>query len=127
MTRKEIAIKMNGCDIFTFASMAEGFGIPLLEAMTCGKAPIYVDAPPMNEIANVNCAYPVQYEKVTWENFYDRMIFKNHTYTPEAYAEKIIYAIEHPKETEEKGIKARERAIKEYHYKECYKKFLTLD
>jgi glycosyltransferase involved in cell wall biosynthesis len=126
MTRKEIAIKMNGCDIFAFASMAEGFGIPLLEAMACGKAPIYVDAPPMNEIADKNCAYPVPYEKITWENFYDRMIFKNHTYSPEAYAEKILYAIEHPKETVEKGIRARDKAVSKYHYLNVYREFLTL-
>ena len=126
MTRKEIAIKMTGCDIFTFASMAEGFGIPLLESMTCGKAPVYVNAPPMNEICDPNCGFPVPYQKIEWFNYYNLMIFKNHVYTPEDYAEAIIYAIEHPKEREEKGIKAREKAINQFHYIKTYKRFLEL-
>jgi len=125
MTRKEVAIKMHGCDLFTFASHAEGFGIPLVEAMACGKAPICVDAPPMNEIVKDYCGFPVPYEKIEWEEYASIMIFRKHMYDPEAYANQIIYALQHPKELEEKNIKAYERSLL-YDYKKVYLKFLDI-
>ena len=125
MPRKEVAIKMHGCDLFLFASHAEGFGIPLVEAMACGKAPICVDAPPMNEIVKKECGFLVPYEKVEWENYCNIMIFKKHMYEPEAYADQIIYALQHPKELEEKNIKAYERSL-QYDYKKLYLKFLDI-
>lgn len=125
MTRKEVAIKMHGCDLFLFASHAEGFGIPLVEAMACGKAPICVDAPPMNEIVKEECGFLVPYEKIEWENYVDIMIFKKHMYDPETYADQIIYALQHPKELKEKSIKAYERSLL-YDYKKVYLKFIDI-
>ena len=125
MTREEIAIKMHGCDLFLFASHAEGFGIPLVEAMACHKAPICVNAPPMNEIVKESCGFLVPYERIEWENYYDIMIFKKHMYSPEEYANQIIYALQHPEELEEKNIKAYERSLL-YDYKKVYLKFIDL-
>jgi len=125
MPRKEVAMKMHGCDLFLFASHAEGFGIPLVEAMACGKAPICVDAPPMNEIVKGECGFLVPYEKIEWENYANIMIFKKHMYDPEAYADQIIYALHHPKELKEKSIKAYERSLL-YDYKKVYLKFLDI-
>jgi glycosyltransferase involved in cell wall biosynthesis len=92
--------------------------------MSVGKAPIICDAPPMNEIVTEKEGYKIPYVYVEYERHKNWMIFKHHKYEPQDLANQIIYAIEHPKETEEKGIKARERAITKYHHLNVYRKFL---
>jgi glycosyltransferase involved in cell wall biosynthesis len=127
MTRREIAVKMNASDnIYVFPSTCEGLGLPLLENMSVGKAPIICDAPPMNEIVTEKEGYKIPYVYIEYERHKNWMIFKHHKYEPQDLANQIIYAIEHPKETEEKGIKARERAITKYHHLNVYREFLTL-
>jgi glycosyltransferase involved in cell wall biosynthesis len=40
------------CDFFVFPSFYEGFGIPILEAMACGRAVAYSNTSAMPEVAN---------------------------------------------------------------------------
>lgn len=40
------------CDVFAFPSFYEGFGLPILEAMACGRAVICSDTSAMPEVAN---------------------------------------------------------------------------
>lgn len=40
----------NGCRIFAFPSLYEGFGLPPLEAMACGRPVVTSDTPSMNEV-----------------------------------------------------------------------------
>jgi glycosyltransferase involved in cell wall biosynthesis len=42
----------NACDCFAFPSMYEGFGIPVLEAMACGRAVIASNAASIPEVAD---------------------------------------------------------------------------
>ncbi len=127
MTRHEIAVKMNAQDLFyVHPATSEGFGLGICEGMACGKTPITCDAPPMNEHFTEKEGYKIPYTHIEYERHLNWMIFKHHMYNPKDLADTIIYAIEHPEETKEKGLKAKEKAQKEYHYMECYKKFLTL-
>jgi glycosyltransferase involved in cell wall biosynthesis len=41
-----------GCDLFVFPSFYEGFGIPILEAMACGRAVVCSDASATAEVAD---------------------------------------------------------------------------
>jgi glycosyltransferase involved in cell wall biosynthesis len=41
-----------GCDLFMFPSFYEGFGLPILEAMACGRAVACSDASAMPEVAD---------------------------------------------------------------------------
>jgi glycosyltransferase involved in cell wall biosynthesis len=41
-----------GCDLFVFPSFYEGFGLPILEAMACGRAVACSSATAMPEVAN---------------------------------------------------------------------------
>lgn len=42
----------NGCDCFVFPSYYEGFGIPILEAMACGRAVVCANTSSMPEVAD---------------------------------------------------------------------------
>lgn len=42
----------NGCDLFVFPSLYEGFGMPILEAMACGRAVACADTSAMPEVAD---------------------------------------------------------------------------
>ncbi len=42
----------NACDLFVFPSFYEGFGIPILEAMACGRAVVCANTSAMPEVAD---------------------------------------------------------------------------
>jgi len=42
----------NACDVFVFPSLYEGFGLPILEAMACGRAVACSNSSAMLEVAN---------------------------------------------------------------------------
>jgi len=126
MTKEQVIANLHACDLYVHPSFSEGFGMPIVEAMLCQKAPIVVDAEPMNEHVDEKCGFLVPYDHVTWENYLGIMDIKEHIFNPEDFADAIIYALEHPRELIEKGIKAYEKAVTKYHYVNCYKRFLTL-
>jgi glycosyltransferase involved in cell wall biosynthesis len=49
---EELLYLYNGCDVFAFPSCYEGFGMPILEAMACGRAVACSNAAAMPEVAN---------------------------------------------------------------------------
>ncbi|MEZ5354830.1 MAG: glycosyltransferase family 1 protein [Bryobacteraceae bacterium] len=48
----ELLSLYNGCDLFVFPSHYEGFGLPILEAMACGRAVACSNATAMLEVAD---------------------------------------------------------------------------
>lgn len=126
MSREHIAANYYAADVYVHPSFSGAFEMPIVESMLCLKAPIVVDAPPMNEHVDESCGWLVPFQKVEWEDYLGIMHIKNHIFNPEDMAEKIIYALDHPGELKEKGCKAYQKALEKYHYIKTYKRFLEL-
>jgi glycosyltransferase involved in cell wall biosynthesis len=127
MSKDQVVAKYHACDLYVHGAFSEGFGIPLVEASLCGKPSVCVDASPMNEHIDKNCGWLVPYDHVEWENYLGIVDIKEHVFKPEAFAEAIIDALDHPEEIKEKGVKAYEKALHKYNYLATYKRFLELE
>lgn len=126
--KSHIALELNACDFYVCPSKAEGFGIPSIEAMACGKPVICVDAPPMNETVNKKCGFLVpfsHYEYLSPHSSEEFGHFKLHHYSPQDLAETIIFALDNPNIVKEKAIIARKQSMN-YSYTKVYKPFLEL-
>jgi len=51
LTQSQLAAAYQQCNVLFFASTYEGFGLPILEAMACGRPVITSNQPPMTEVA----------------------------------------------------------------------------
>jgi glycosyltransferase involved in cell wall biosynthesis len=52
VTDEELLLLYNACDVFVFPSLYEGFGLPVLEAMACGRAVACSTASALPEVAD---------------------------------------------------------------------------
>ncbi len=56
----KLASLYRGCDAFVFPSRGEGFGMPLVEAMACGKPVVTTDAGPAPEFCSREASYLIR-------------------------------------------------------------------
>ena len=52
LSDEEIISEYINCDVVSFASLFEGFGMPIIEAQAIGRVVVTSNIPPMNEVAN---------------------------------------------------------------------------
>ncbi|HSW49586.1 MAG TPA: glycosyltransferase family 1 protein, partial [Bryobacteraceae bacterium] len=57
VTDEELVLLYNACDVFVFPSLYEGFGLPLLEAMACGRAVACSDVSACPEVADAAAVF----------------------------------------------------------------------
>jgi glycosyltransferase involved in cell wall biosynthesis len=98
MPKELVVAKYHACDLYVNASLGEGFCMPVVEAMLCGKPVVTCDFPPVNEHVDKSCGWLFPYERIEWENYLNIINIKEHVYKPEALAEAIIDALDHPEE-----------------------------
>jgi glycosyltransferase involved in cell wall biosynthesis len=105
-------------------SLAEGFGLPIIECFAAGKPVITLDAPPMNEINDNKTGWLVnvigQSIVKGWPSS-----FRLNIPDIQDYAYKITECVDNDNLRLEKGINALDKAW-EYHYEYVYKKFLNI-
>jgi glycosyltransferase involved in cell wall biosynthesis len=96
-------------DILVFPSNNEGFGIPLIEAMSCEVPCIVLNKKPMSEIIkNTQTGYCLQPCKK--KDQYQGLEFPD----PKEIAEKILFLKKHEFQKKQLGQQGRERVINEY-------------
>lgn len=107
-------------------SLAEGFGLPVLEAMSLGNLVIHPDYEPLSEITCRECSIRVPVRGLSYETEFGGIEYELHLYNPKEMAEAIIKAKELLAKNEQE---IREMAIKRaklFDSRKTYKRFVEL-
>ncbi len=105
----ELLRQYRACDIVAFASLYEGFGMPILEAQAVGRPLITSDRPPMSEIAGGGACLVDPADSASIRSALDRIVadapFRSalvarglenvKRYRPEAIARQYLAVYEH--------------------------------
>lgn len=70
LTDQEIVEEYRKCDIVSFASLYEGFGMPIIEGQSIGRAVVTSSLPPMDEVAGNGAVLVNPYDAQSIKNGY---------------------------------------------------------
>ncbi len=115
LKEKDLIGLYTACDVLVHPYRGEGFGLPILEAMACGRPPIVTGAGAAMDFCSPETALLVKAEKRIYP---DRVISGKELvdrawlYEPdiEDLKAKMRWAFEHPEEIQLIGLKASEEA-----------------
>ena len=79
-------------DLYVQASLAEGFGLPVLEALAAGKPVVHADYAPLTEVTDEKTSFRVPVRAVVYKRETGAIEYELHYYDPEEFAEMILYA-----------------------------------
>jgi len=81
-------------DIYAQASLSEGFGMPVLEALAMGKLVVHPDYKPLSEITTEETSIRVRVLTKSYLDENTGVRYELHLYAPKAFAEAILKAKE---------------------------------
>jgi len=96
--RTDIIALYGACDLYAQASLAEGFGLPVLEALASGKPIIHPDYEPLSEITDADTSFRVPVKAVI--DYRDTsptmggIMYEHHMYDPTEFADILLQAKE---------------------------------
>ena len=125
---EDLVAHYHACDVYVHGALVEGFGLPVVEAMACGRPVLAVDAPAVNEVVRggvdgvlVDALYEEEVpDTMSW---YPGRTFRLNVPDVEDYAEKIVQLASDPRLREDYGWRARRRA-EDFDYRKVYSYFL---
>jgi glycosyltransferase involved in cell wall biosynthesis len=110
---EQLAALYNDADAFVLPTRAEGWGLPIVEAMACALPVIVTDYSAPSDYLDEEIAYPIRVEKLV--DVYDSFFFPEGSAAGQwaqpdvAHLRSLMrYVYEHPAEAREKGRLARE-------------------
>lgn len=102
----------NSCDAFVLPTRAEGWGLPITEAMACGLPVIVTEYSAPLDYLDRDCAYLIEVEKMIPVNdpfFFEPGLGDWAQPDISSLRRLLRHVFENPEEARAKGIKARER------------------
>ena len=118
LPRETVLATMACAHILAMPSLAEGFGMPALEAMALGTPAVHADLPPLMEFSTgfaVRSKEVVDFDNplATGSGF----VFEHHLYEPEEFAEVLLQVADmvRNKKDELEEWRARSRKVAEEH------------
>ena len=126
LVRKQVLALYYISDFVLVPSMAEGFGLPILEANSLGRLAIFLNMEPFNEFADVKANITFPWDTIN-EVVKDGVEFELHEYDPQYLADAITEAIDLARsgEYEDRAKRAYE-AVREMTITNLYTKLVKL-
>jgi glycosyltransferase involved in cell wall biosynthesis len=88
----------NALDLYAHPALAEGFGLPVLETLACGKPVVHADYEPLSEITTPETSFrvPVVDIEYAYDAYHLRtgIHYEHHLYDSQEFAEAILQAKE---------------------------------
>jgi len=123
---EEVIAYFHMADVYVQASLGEGFGLPVLEALASGKLVVHPDYRPLSEITDEETSVRVPVKRTEIVDGGDGMFYEYHYYDPQEMANAMSVAIDLLSEKKEEiARKAYERA-KLFDLDNVYSKFIPL-
>lgn len=91
LSRQEVLSLIAAADWYVQPSLAEGFGLPVLEAQALATPVIHVDYPPLSEHSHPD-NLRVPFERIVYDTMGEGIDYELHVYEPEKMAEAILKA-----------------------------------
>jgi len=120
---------MAACEYLVFPSVCEGFGLPVLEAMSVGTPCIHCWFPPLSEFSSKEFNFVFSYLYVKDVKQDNLQVWKFHMYEPDMLAESMRDAIDTWKNDPDEYAHYREMAFKhakKWDYHKTYAKMMEL-
>jgi len=95
LPRETVLSMIASAHVLAVPSLAEGFGLPVLEAMALGTPVVHTELPPLMEFSTgfkVRVSEVVHYDVV--KSTLSGIIFEHHIYEPEEYAEVLLQVVD---------------------------------
>ena len=121
----EVFAFYNIIDAYIHPALAEGFGMPVLEALSCGKPVIHMDYEPLSEITTLDVSVRIPVIGTTWVREGTGIDYEFHFYNPADLVEAIVFAKDWLKKNKDDiTAKCVERA-KQFDKHKVYKQLIT--
>lgn len=128
-SREEILGFLGAIDFLIMPSLAEGFGLPLVEANAMGTLAIHCTFPPLTEVSDLKNNIVFEYDNVTFVNTGEGIEYELHQYDPKSLASSMEEAIElvrrYRSELEDRRVRVRS-VLNKFDAEKLYSKLISM-
>lgn len=126
LSEEEVVGFFHAIDVYAHAALAEGFGLPVLEALAAGKLVVHPDYEPLSEITTPDTSVRVRVLYRRYEREATGIEYEMHYYSADEFAKAVVAAA---RMVAEKGREIQERAVaraRELDIRKTYRKIAAL-